>query len=63
MKITDILGIILFVEPLRTTYAQDDRKESGCEVPVREIVIINQRCEFSFKFQSSNRISKDMCIR
>ena len=45
MKVTDILGIVLFVESLRIIYAQDDRKEGGREVPVREIVINYQRCE------------------
>ena len=44
MKITDILGMVLFVEPLRTIYA-DDRQEGGREVPVREIITVDQRCE------------------
>ncbi|KAJ8452435.1 hypothetical protein Cgig2_000024 [Carnegiea gigantea] len=42
MKIADVLGVVLFVEPLRTIYAQDDRKEGGREVPVREIVMADQ---------------------
>ena len=47
MKIEDVLGVVLFVEPLRIIYAQDDKKEGGHEVPVREIVMVDQRYEIS----------------
>ncbi|KAJ8427112.1 hypothetical protein Cgig2_030274 [Carnegiea gigantea] len=39
---TEIYGVASFVEPLRTIYAQDDRKEGGREVPIREIIIVDK---------------------
>ena len=45
MEIEDVLGVVLFVEPLRTIYPQDDKKEGHREVPVREIIIVDQRYE------------------
>ena len=47
MKIEDVLGDVLFIEPLGTIYAQDDKKKGGREVPVREIVMVDQRYEIS----------------